>query len=174
MKKLFIFLTTVILTTVMGLAQNGLITGTVVAASDGEPLIGASVVAEDGQGVTTNIEGEFSLRVKAGSKLTISYVGFESQSVAATDGMTIRLKEDVTSLGEVVVTGYGTSRKLGSFVGAAAVVGTAQLENTPASNFVDALQGAVPGLGIFSNTGGNEKPAVRRFATGIKKERLRS
>lgn len=153
MKKLFIFLTTVILTTVMGLAQNGLITGTVVAASDGEPLIGASVVAEDGQGVTTNIEGEFSLRVKAGSKLTISYVGFESQSVAATDGMTIRLKEDVTSLGEVVVTGYGTSRKLGSFVGAAAVVGTAQLENTPASNFVDALQGAVPGLGIFSNTG---------------------
>lgn len=153
MKKLFIFLTTVLLTTVVGMAQNGTIKGTVVSASDGEPLIGVSVVAESGQGVTTNIEGEFSIGVKAGTILKISYIGYEAQSVAAANGMTVRLKEDVTSLSEVVVTGYGTARKLGSFVGAASVVGTAQLENTPSSNFVDALQGAVPGLGIFSNTG---------------------
>lgn len=153
MKKLFIFLTTVILATVVGMAQNGTIKGMVVSASDGEPLIGASVVAEDGQGVTTDIEGGFSLRVKAGSVLTVSYVGYETQKVAAANGMVVRLQEDVTALGEVVVTGYGTARKLGSFVGAASVVSNAQLENTPASNFVDALQGAVPGLGIFSNTG---------------------
>lgn len=153
MKKLFIFLMTVILTSVTAMAQNEVIKGTVVSASDGEPLIGASVVAENGQGEATNIDGEFSLRVAPGTILKVSYLGYVLQSVPAADGMVIRLKPNENSLDEVVVTGYGTAKKLGSFVGAASVVGSAQIENTPAASFVDALQGAVPGLGIFSNTG---------------------
>ena len=153
MKKLFIFLMTVILTTVAGAAQNGVIKGTVVSASDGEPLIGASVVAENGQGDATNIEGQFSLRVAPGTILRVSYLGYVLQSVPASDGMVVRLQPNENALDEVVVTGYGSAKKLGSFVGAAAVVGSAQIENTPSSNFVDALQGAVAGLGIFSNTG---------------------
>ena len=144
---------TVILTSVTAMSQNGVIKGTVVSASDGETLIGASVVAENGQGDATNIDGEFSLKVAPGTILRISYLGYISQDVAAADGMVVRLQPNENTLDEVVVTGYGSAKKLGSFVGAASVVGSAQIENTPAASFVDALQGAVPGLGIFSNTG---------------------
>ena len=153
MKKLFLLLMTVVLTSVAAMAQSGTIKGTVVSASDGEPLIGASVVAENGQGAATDLDGQFSLRVAPGTILKVSYLGFAVQSVAAADGMVIQLKPNENSLDEVVVTGYGTAKKLGSFVGAASVVNSAQIENTPAATFVDALQGAVPGLGIFSNTG---------------------
>lgn len=152
MKKLFLLLMTVILTTTCAMAQAALIKGTVVSASDNEPLPGATVLAPNGQGVATDINGEFSLRVEPGTVLSVSYVGYKKASMSATDGMVIKLQED-NQLEEVVVTGYGSAKKLGSFVGAASVVNAAQIENTPASNFVDALQGAVPGLGIFSNTG---------------------
>ena len=113
MKKLFIFLMTVILTTVAGAAQNGVIKGTVVSASDGEPLIGASVVAENGQGDATNIEGQFSLRVAPGTILRVSYLGYVLQSVPASDGMVVRLQPNENALDEVVVTGYGSAKKLG-------------------------------------------------------------
>ncbi|MDE7387028.1 MAG: TonB-dependent receptor [Muribaculaceae bacterium] len=152
MKKLFLLLMTVILTTTCAFAQAGLIKGTVVSASDNEPLPGASVVAPDGQGVATNLDGEFQIRVAEGALLKVSYVGHAAQTVKAANGMVVKLAED-NQLEEVVVTGYGSAKKLGSFVGAASVVGAAQLENTASTNFVDALQGKVAGLGIFSNTG---------------------
>ena len=152
MKKLFLLLMTVILTTTCALAQAGLIKGTVVSASDNEPLPGASVVAPDGQGVATNLNGEFSIKVAPGTILKVSYVGYDVASVPAADGMIVKLVEN-NKLDEVVVTGYGSAKNLGSFVGAASVVGATQLENTASTNFVDALQGKVAGLGIFSNTG---------------------
>ncbi|MDE6402723.1 MAG: SusC/RagA family TonB-linked outer membrane protein, partial [Muribaculaceae bacterium] len=152
MKKLFLLLMTVILTTTCAFAQAGLIKGTVVSASDNEPLPGATVMAPDGQGVATNLDGEFQIRVAEGALLKVSYVGHAAQTVKAANGMVVKLAED-NQLEEVVVTGYGSAKKLGSFVGAASVVGAAQLENTASTNFVDALQGKVAGLGIFSNTG---------------------
>ena len=153
MKKLFLLLMAVILTTTCAMAQAGLIKGTVVSASDNEPLPGATVIASNGQGVATNLDGEFSIRVEAGTELRISYVGYLEQKVAATDGMVIKLKEGDTRLDEVVVTGYGSTKKLGSVVGSVSVVSEKVLENTPSSNFVDALQGQVSGLNIFSNSG---------------------
>lgn len=152
MKKLFLLLMTVILTTASAMAQAGYIKGTVVSASDNEPLPGATVLAPNGQGVATDLNGEFSLRVEPGTVLSVSYVGYKKASMHAADGMVIKLQED-NQLDEVVVTGYGSAKKLGSFVGAASVVNSKVLEDTPSSNFVDALQGQVAGLGIFSNTG---------------------
>lgn len=152
MKKLFLLLMTVILTSTCAMAQAGLLKGTVVSASDNEPLPGATVLAPNGQGVSTDINGEFSLRVEPGTVLTVSYVGYKKASMPAADGMVIKLQED-NQLSEVVVTGYGSAKKLGSFVGAASVVNSQVLEDTPSSNFIDALQGQVAGLSIFSNTG---------------------
>lgn len=155
---------TVILTTTCAMAQAGLIKGTVVSASDNEPLPGATVLAPNGQGVATDINGEFSLRVEPGTVLSVSYVGYKKASMPAADGMVIKLQED-NQLDEVVVTGYGSAKKLGSMVGSVSVVGEKVLENTPSSNFVDALQGQVAGLSIFSNSG---DPAVVPSAIRIR------
>lgn len=144
---------TVMMTATCAMAQAGIIHGTVVSAEDNEPLIGATVRTADGTGVSTDIEGKFSLKVAPGAQLTVTYVGYSSVTTKATNGMVVKLNLDDTLLGEVVVTGYGSAKKLGSFVGAASVVNSQVLEDTPSSNFVDALQGQVAGLSIFSNTG---------------------
>ncbi|MCM1450620.1 MAG: carboxypeptidase-like regulatory domain-containing protein, partial [Clostridiales bacterium] len=107
MKKLFLLLMTVILTTTCAMAQAGLIHGTVVSASTDEPLIGASVVAPDGQGVATDFDGNFALKVAPGTKLKVSYIGYSVQTIPAADGMIVKLVDD-NLLNEVVVTGYGS------------------------------------------------------------------
>lgn len=150
MKKLFLLLMAVMLTTVTGLAQ--VIHGTVVSAGDDEPLVGASVQAH-GIGAITDVDGKFAIHVAPGTQITVSYVGYAAQTLPAAEGMVVKLDMADNTLNTVVVTGYGTGKKLGSIVGAVNVVGTQTLEDTPSANFVDALQGQVPGLAIFSNTG---------------------
>lgn len=155
MKKLFFLLAVIIATTISAAAQNRTVQGVVVDAENDEPLAGASVLpVGSGSGVATNADGQFSLSVPASAKqLTVSYVGYTSQTVAISDNMTIKLAPSSTVLEQLVVTGYGSAKKLGSVVGSVSVVGEAAIENTPASNFVDALQGQVAGLSISSNTG---------------------
>lgn len=151
MKKLFLLLMAVMLTTVTGLAQ--VIHGTVVSAADDEPLVGASIVTKGSGATVTDIDGKFAIHVAPGTHITISYVGYATQTLPAAEGMVVKLAQADNILDDVVVTGYGTGKKLGSIVGSVNVVGTQTLEDTPSSNFVDALQGQVPGLAIFSNTG---------------------
>ena len=151
MKKLFLLLMAVMLTTVTGLAQ--VIHGTVVSAADDEPLVGASIVTKGSGAAVTDVDGKFAIHVAPGTHITISYVGYATQTLPAAEGMVVKLAQADNVLNDVVVTGYGTGKKLGSIVGAVNVVGTQTLEDTPSANFVDALQGQVPGLAIFSNTG---------------------
>ena len=151
MKKLFLLLMAVMLTTVTGLAQ--VIHGTVVSAADDEPLVGASIVTKGSGATVTDIDGKFAIHVAPGTQITVSYIGYATQTLPAAEGMVVKLAQADNVLNDVVVTGYGTGKKLGSIVGAVNVVGTQTLEDTPSANFVDALQGQVPGLAIFSNTG---------------------
>ena len=151
MKKLFLLLMAVMLTTVTGLAQ--VIHGTVVSAADDEPLVGASIVTKGSGATVTDIDGKFAIHVAPGTQITVSYVGYATQTLPAAEGMVVKLAQADNVLNDVVVTGYGTGKKLGSIVGSVNVVGTQTLEDTPSANFVDALQGQVPGLAIFSNTG---------------------
>ncbi len=151
MKKLFLLLMAVMLTTVTGLAQ--VIHGTVVSAADDEPLVGASIVTKGSGAAVTDIDGKFAIHVAPGTQITVSYVGYATQTLPAAEGMVVKLAQADNILNDVVVTGYGTGKKLGSIVGSVNVVGTQTLEDTPSANFVDALQGQVPGLAIFSNTG---------------------
>ncbi|MDE7136500.1 MAG: SusC/RagA family TonB-linked outer membrane protein, partial [Muribaculaceae bacterium] len=155
MKKLFLLLMAVMLTTTFAFAQNVNISGTVVDAENDEPLIGASVQpVGSSAGVATDIDGHFTLSVPASVKeITVSYVGYTSVTLPVKPVMDIKLKVASTSLDVLVVTGYGSAKKLGSVVGSVAVVDNAVLESTPTANFVDALSGQVAGMSISSNTG---------------------
>lgn len=155
MKKLFLLLMAVMLTTTFAFAQSVTISGTVVDAENDEPLIGASVQpVGSSAGVATDIDGHFTLSVPASVKeITVSYVGYTSVTLPVKPVMDIKLKVASTNLDVLVVTGYGSAKKLGSVVGSVAVVDNAVLESTPTANFVDALSGQVAGMSISSNTG---------------------
>ena len=74
---------------VVALAQTA-ISGKVVSAQDGEPIIGAAVkVKGASQGVVTNLEGQFSINAKAGATLVFSYVGMQTKEAAAKNGMKV-------------------------------------------------------------------------------------
>lgn len=155
MKKLFLLLAVIMATTVCAVAQSRSVSGVVYEAETEEPLFGATVQPiGGGQGTATDINGQFHLSIPASVKqVKVSYVGMQEQTVDVADNMVVRLKASDTMLSTVVVTGYGSGKKLGSLVGSVSVVGDQVLEDTPSSNFVDALQGQVPGLTIFSNSG---------------------
>ena len=87
------------------------VSGLVVDAS-GDPVIGASVV-EIGttNGIITDMDGKFTLNVKPGATLRISFVGYQTQETKASKTMKVVLKEDSEMLSEVVVVGYGVQKK---------------------------------------------------------------
>lgn len=86
----------------------------VVSDSQGEPLIGASVVANNGTGgVTTDIDGNYTIDIPLGTQLTFSYVGFTPyvKKISKAENLDVILQENVNSLDEVVVIGYGTTTR---------------------------------------------------------------
>ena len=155
MKKLFLLLAVIVSMAVAAQAQTQTIHGTVLSAVDDEPLIGASVQPiGGGNGVSTDIDGNFTLRVPASVKeVKVTYVGMKEAILPVSENMRIVLETASNMLDNVVVTGYGSGKKLGSVVGTVAVVGENTFADTPSSNFVDALQGQVAGLNIYSSTG---------------------
>ena len=155
MKKLFLLLTAIVTFAVCA-AQNRTYHGTVVSASDQEPLIGVSVVpVGSSTGVVTNIDGEFTITVNPAlyKEVKISYVGMKSLVVPLSDGMRVALTDAAVNLDAVVVTGYGAGKKLSSVVGNVSIVGNKVFKDTPAPNFLDALAGQVTGLNINSFSG---------------------
>lgn len=130
----------------------GLIKGSVTSDS-GEPLTGVTVKVAGGQGVITDIDGNFSVNAAPGTLLTFSYTGFKGQTVKAQDGMQVVLQSSVNDLNEVVVVGYGTQKKA-NLTGAVASVNGNVLENRPISNIGQGLQGVVPNLNVSMGHGG--------------------
>ena len=116
----------------------------VVTDSNGEPIIGASVrVGKSDNGAVTDLSGKFRIaNVPPSATLTVSYIGYVTQSVAVTGKQPLRivLLEDQRSLNEVVVVGYGTMKK-SDITGAIASVGQGQLNKQPVANVASALQG---------------------------------
>ena len=133
------------------------VTGTV--NDDMGPVIGASVVEKGNpsNGTITDIDGNFSLSVKPGATLLISYIGYKSQEVQAISGksVNITLKEDTEMLDEVVVVGFGTQKKV-NLTGAVGTLSSDELKERPVANATQALQGLVPGLNIDVTNGSLE------------------
>lgn len=137
------------------------ISGTVVSASDGEPLIGATVkVIGTKDGTVTDIDGHFTLTVQPKAKLSVSYVGFKTTEVAASDNMVIKLA-DGEELNEVVVTGYQVQRKA-DLTGAVSVVKTDGITTSPDADPMKALQGKIAGMTI-TDTGSPSGTATVRI-----------
>ena len=110
------------------------------------PLIGATVMEKGTtNGTVTDFEGNFSLNVKPGATLVISYVGYESVEVKAGTNVHVNLKEDGHVVNEVVVIGYGTQRRE-AVTGSVANIGGEKLNQIAASNAAQALQGRVAGV----------------------------
>ena len=159
----FVFLT--LLTIQSAFAQGFYVKGKVISQEDNEPLIGVSILQEgSGNGVVTDIDGNYSLEVKGTTKTTLvfSYIGMQSQKhevSAKTGTLNVRLASDAALIDEVVVVAYGT-RKKGTIAGAVSAVKSEKLENVPAAGFDQALQGQTPGLSVISNSGEPSKAAV--------------
>jgi TonB-linked SusC/RagA family outer membrane protein len=129
------------------LAQQVAVRGSVVDAQ-GEPIIGASVLQKGTtNGTITNVDGEFSLSAPAGSTLTVSYIGYIDQEVAARAGQPLRvvLREDTELLEEVVVIGYGTQRRE-AVTGSVASMRGDNLRQVQTGNVTNALQGRIAGV----------------------------
>ncbi|WP_232780531.1 SusC/RagA family TonB-linked outer membrane protein [Capnocytophaga cynodegmi] len=134
------------------LAQTD-IKGTVTDAK-GEPLLGATVILKERNvGVTTDMEGKFTIKGEQGQTLEVSYVGFQMKKVKITsNNLKITLQEETEQLGEVVVTGY---QKIKSrvFTGASASVKMNEIKMDGVADVSRMLEGRVAGLSIQNVTG---------------------
>ena len=132
--------------------QNITVKGNVISKTDGEPIIGASVIETTAttNGTITDFDGNFTLTVKKGSELTISYIGFKTIKVGAKALLNVTLEEDSEMLDEVVVTGYSTQKKA-DLTGSVAVVSTKTLKTATDADPMKSLQGKVPGMTITAN-----------------------
>lgn len=127
------------------------ITG-IVVDEKGESVIGASV-SEKGttSGTATDIDGKFSLEVKDGAVIVVSYLGFLTQEIIVNDrsDFHIIMKDNTEMLNEVVVVGYGVMRKK-DLTGSLASVGAKSLKDKPVANIGEALQGQAAGVQVVN------------------------
>ena len=143
--------------------QAARVNGTIIDATTGEPVIGASVVEKGTtNGTMTDIDGKFSLELKNAEKmLEISFVGYIKQTIHVTSPtVTVKLAEDTQMLSEVVVVGYGVQKKE-NLTGAVSMVSMEKaLGSRPVTSMGAALQGTIPGLVI---TGGSVPGQSKTF-----------
>lgn len=135
----------------------------VVTDAAGEPLVGVTV-REQGttNGVITNADGKYSMDVNSGAILNFTYVGYKSatQAVGSGNTLNISLLEDVATLDELVVVGYGVQKK-SDLTGALSRVTEDQIKQRPVQNALQAIQGKAPGVDITSNNRPGELGDIR-------------
>lgn len=136
--------------------------------SSGQPVPGASVIEKGTtNGVDTDIDGKFTISVKSGSSLEVSCIGYETVSVAASENLSVTLREDTQFLDEVVVVGFGTQKKVNMTGSVAAVDVDKAFGSKPITDVSKGLQGVVPGLSITYNSNDlNASPTMKIRGTG--------
>lgn len=144
----------------MANAQQVNVSG-VIKDATGETVIGASVMVKGTKtGTVTDFDGRFHVECTPGATLVISYIGYQTQEVKATDGMNVVLQEAANDLNEVVVTGYTTQRKA-DLTGAISVVSVDDIAKQNENNPIKALQGRVPGMNISADGSPSGTATVR-------------
>ena len=151
----YLFLLLMLVTGIPSLsAQQISISGTVTDPS-GEPIIGASVIAEEeGNGAVTDIDGNYTIKADALGKLRFSYIGYTTTTIPVEGRTTINvtMEENSAVLDEVVVIGYGTLKK-SDLTGAVSSLGSKDIKEVPVNNVGQAIQGKIAGVNIV---GGNK------------------
>ncbi len=147
--------------TIATFAQKEAVSGTVVD-SQNEPVIGATVMEIGTQnGGVTDIDGHFSLSAKKGAMLRVTYVGFKTLEVKATQNMTLQLVEESNTLNEVVAIGYGSVKRK-DVTTSVSTVSTEDLDTRPIVSAVSGMQGKAAGLQITQANGQpGSSPTVR-------------
>ncbi|MDR2906973.1 MAG: SusC/RagA family TonB-linked outer membrane protein [Bacteroidales bacterium] len=148
------------------------ITGTVIDVGDKQGIPGVQVVVKGTTiGTTTNIMGQYSLGnvPNDATHLEFSFMGMKTQE-AEIGGLTtidMVMEQDAQTLETFEIVTYGSARKVGTAVGSAQQVTSAQLQARPVGNVMDALQGQVAGLAVSSNSGDpSENMSVRLHGNG--------
>ena len=143
-----------VLSLFIGTVSAQTVTGNVVDET-GEAVIGATVMEKGTKNATvTDFDGNFTIKMEGGNVLTISYIGMQSQdvNVAGKTNVNVVLKEDATTLQDVVVVGYGTMKKQ-DLTGSVSSVNTEQLNAKGAPSVLGNLQGSNPGVNITQSSG---------------------
>ncbi len=164
MKKLFLLLVAVLTIGLCASAQTRTVKGTVLDATNDEPLIGASVTAHGtSTGVATDANGAFTITVPSSvNKLTVSYVGYQTHHVDIASGeLVIKLHPASNVLDQVIAVAYGTTKK-SAYTGAASVVEADAIEGRMVTDVVSALNGTVSGVQLTRGSGQpGTSPTVR-------------
>ena len=137
--------------------QTGLTLKGVVKDVKNEPLIGVNVLIKGTTtGAITDLDGAFTLNVKKGDVLVISYTGYETQEVMVKDNfpLNIVLKENLTELNEVVVTALGIKKETKALTYNVQEIKAAELVTVKDANFMNALSGKIAGVTINSTSSG--------------------
>ena len=148
------------------LTMSAQITGTVLDASTAEPIIGANVIEKGTtNGTITDFDGNFVLMAQEGALLEISYMGYKTVEVKATDGLQVQLGEDTELLDEVVVVGYGVVKKNDATGSVTAIKPDAMNKglNTTAQ---DMLAGKIAGVQVTPTSGTPGGAATIRIRGG--------
>ena len=146
-------------------AQNMVkVSGTMTDALDSSPIIGGTIVAGPTSGVTTSVEGTYTITVAQGTTLSYQYLGYQTVEWTVPNGVTeithdVALEAAQFVADEIVVVAYGV-RKKGTIAGSVSTVKAERLEAVPAAGFDQALQGQSPGLMVLSNSGEPSKAAT--------------
>ncbi len=142
------------------------ITGTVLD-DQGEPIIGATIVILNGsnQGTITDLDGRFKVNVKPGTKLQISYVGYDTQTVVAKNGMKITLKSNTVDMEGVEVVAYGVQKKV-TVTGAISSVKSEDLVRTSVGSVNNVLGGQLSGVTTVQYSGEPGSDAAEIFVRG--------
>ncbi len=167
-KRLTMLLVGLFLSLGMAFAQNK-ISGTVFDQDMGEPLMGATVKVQGStKGVTTDMNGKFTIDVPAGKKLVISFVGMNTQTVTPKQGMKVNLTSNTAQVGEVVVTGIQKMDKR-LFTGATTKIDAEQTKLDGVADVTRALEGRAAGVSVqnVSSTFGTAPKIRVRGATSI-------
>ena len=161
MKKRLSLMLLCMVATIAAWAQT-VITGTVVSAADGEPLIGASVkVKGEKTAAVTDLDGKFKINTEAGKTLVFSYIAMETMERPAKNGMLVEMKSAEEMMDELMVVAYGTQKK-SSFTGSAVEIKSEDISGHVSASATSALVGKVAGIQATTGDGGpGASPTIR-------------
>ena len=138
---------------VIPMGAQSVLSGTVVTASDGQPIVGAYVLVKGTTvGTTTEVDGTFRIEASSGTILEVSQMGYVTRQVKASDGIRIALDEDQLWLDDVVVVGYGVQKKK-LVTGSTVQVKGDDIAKLNTVDVLGALQSQSPGVNIVQNNG---------------------
>lgn len=152
--RLFLISLFAMLACTVNVYAQGIVKGTVTDGT-GEPLPGVSVMVKGtNQGTISNLNGEYQIEAKSNDILSFSYIGMKTQDVrvGAKNTVNVKLQDDVASLDEIVVVGYGTQKR-GSITGAVSTVSSKEMLKAPTMSLSNVVGARVAGISAVQASG---------------------